>query len=259
MRTHGLGLRWEKRVQMLSNFHPPYVLSAHGCVVMGVWRPRDGKRTALPMATLAAQALGGYAPVRLLGGYVGMGFVLHYDRPPKEHPVAYREVIAAIALRRGARWAALPFDLVLDDEFNVVAGQHHYHIPKRLDRTLRIAVDASSMRASAVDIRFDADLGARAPVGFRGVSSALLHTMTKHGPVIGAATSPSIFASIPVRPDPRGARRARVRRFEVGALALESFLALYWDSMVVTLGAPRSAPWEYSCPVTEVSRAHASS
>lgn len=256
---HGLGLGWEKRVQMLSNFHPPYVLGAQGCVAMGVWRARDGRRTALPMATLAAPALGGYAPVRMLGGYLGMGFVLHYDRPPSEHPVAYREVIAAIALRRGARWAALPFDLVLDDEFNVLAGQHHYHLPKRLDRTLRIDVDASSVRASARDVLFDADLGARGPAAFRGISSALLHTMTERGPIIGAASSPPIFASIPVRPDPHGSRRARVARFEVGPFALESLRAQYWDSMVITLGAPRSESGEYSWPVTEVSRARSSS
>lgn len=261
-----LALASKERLQQLSDFRPPYELGARGCVVVGVWRSRDarvgdGSRRSVrsPMDAIAARGLDGYAPVRVPGGHLGMGFVLHYDRPPQEHPVVYREIIAAIALRRGARWAALPFDLVLDDEFNVRAGQQHYHLPKRLDPTLRVDIDGSRLCATARDVNVEAELGPRGAPSLRGLSSLVLRSMTELGPIVGGAASPAVFASIPIRPDPNGGRTARIVRFDVGPFTLKPFRAQFWDSMAITLGAPRPASGEHSCPVTEVSRAPSSS
>lgn len=210
----------------LEDFRPPYELGATGCFVLGTWH-RDG---------------------RWMDARLGAGLVLRYDRPPPEHPVAYSEVIAAYAVRDDGRWGALPFDLVLDDAFNVEAGVRHYNLPKRLDRSLRIEIARDTrgapcgMTAEGADLTFQASFGRTG-----GMLSAALASVvgfaTARSPVIGAhGDDVRIGAMIQLRPDARTARAADVARFTIGDHTLRPRFARFWGAIDVTLGAPRSLP-----------------
>jgi hypothetical protein len=195
---------------------------------------------------LGSEELGGFEPVRWRGGNVGAAFVLRYDRPPNDHPVAYTEVILANVVRRGAEWAAMPFDLILDNQFYVDAGRHHYHLPKRLDATLRIDVERdvagapARITASGNDIAFDAALGSVTVPCAKGLVSALLRGFTNHVPVIGTASQPHLRALIGVSPDAATAYRARSTRLAVGGRTLRALGAVFWEKLEITVGVPRT-------------------
>jgi hypothetical protein len=202
----------------LDDFHPPYHLGAFGCALVGVWN----------------------------GGHLGAAFVLRYDRPSNDHPVAYSEIILANVARRGAELVAVPFDLVLDNQFFVDAGREHYHLPKRLDASLRIDVERdaagapSRITASGNDIAFDAALGSVSLPFAKGIVSALLRGFTNHVPVIGTAAQPHLRALIGVSPDPTTAYRARSARLAVGGRTLRPLGAVFWKTLEVTVGVPRA-------------------
>lgn len=224
-------------VPALDDFRPPYHLGAYGCALVGVWSGAPA---------LGSRDLGGFEPIRWGGGHVGAAFVLRYDRPPADYPVAYSEIILASVVRRSAQWAAMPFDLVLDNAFYVDAGQQHYHLPKRLDSTLRIDVqrDAagrpSHITASGDDVAFDASLGPSAIPCATGLVSVLLRAFTSHIPVIGAAAQPLLSTLIRVEPDRTTARRARDVRLAVGGRTLRPMGSFFWEKLAITVGVPRA-------------------
>jgi hypothetical protein len=219
----------------LDDFHPPYHLGAFGCALVGVW---DGA------PALASEDLGGFEPVRWRGGYVGAAFVLRYDRPPADYPVAYNEVILAYVVRRSLRWAAMPFDLVLDNEFYVDAGRLHYHLPKRLDPTLQIDVERDAagvprrITASGNDVAFDAVLGSVTVPCAKGLVSALLRGFTNHVPIIGTASQPLLSTTIGVSPDSATAYSARDAHLAAGGRTLRPLGALFWGTLAITVGVP---------------------
>lgn len=221
-------------IPAIEDFHPPYHLGAFGCVLVGVW---EGRR-------VGSTDRGGFEPVRWRGGHVGAAFVLRYDRPPADHPVAYNEVILADVVRRSARWAAMPFDLVLDDAFYVDAGRLYYHLPKRLDPTLRIELERDAtgaptrMTAAGVDVVFDVALGSTAVPCVEGLGSALLRGLTSHTTVIGAASLPLLGATIAVDPETATARSVRKVRLAAGGRTLRPLGARFWGSMAITVGVP---------------------
>lgn len=231
------------RVQEAPPFQPPYELGANGCVVIGVWRPRS---RGAPHVTqrFACAAPRDVTPIRVPGGALGMAFILDYDRPAAAYPVRYREIIAAYAVRRGRGVAAVPFDLVLDDPFNVEAGREHYHLPKRLDRSLTITVERdasgtpSRVDAHGEDVSFGARLGRPDGGAIPRVTSAAIRALTRLGPVLGALRRPTVATDIPLRPSPASSQHARVERLTIGEYELLPIHAQYWGSVDITLGRP---------------------
>ncbi len=218
----------------LDDFSPPYRLGAFGCTLVGMWKGAPAPK----------DIGGGFEPVRLLGRPVGAALVLHYDRPSEAHPVVYSEVILAHLARRGLELVAVPFDLVLDNAFFVEAGLRYYHLPKRLDATLRVELvrDArgrpSRMTTSGGDLDFGADLE---PIVFPGVTpiaSTVMRVVTGRLPVIGTSSEPLLRATIRLAPDERPAYAARVARFVSGSSVLEPFAAFFWPSLAVEVGVP---------------------
>lgn len=225
------------QVPALDDFRPPYHLGAVGSAIVGVWSG--------PPA-FGSGDLGGFEPVRWGGGHVGAAVVLRYDHPPADHPVPYGEIILAYVVRRSAKWAAIPFDLVLDNAFYVEAGLRHYHLPKRLDTTLDIVVERdatgrpSHMRASGADVAFDASLGPRSIGCATALVSVLLRAFTSHIPVIGAASQPLLSTLIRVDPDRTTAHAARDVRLAVGGRTLRPIGSFFWEKLAVNVGIPRS-------------------
>ena len=219
----------------LDDFHPPYHLGAFGCALVGSW---DGA------PALASEDLGGFEPVRWFGRRLGAAFVLRYDRPPADYPVAYSEIILAYVVRRGVALAAMPFDLVLDNPFYVDAGRQHYHLPKRLDPTLQIDVarDAAGVprriTASATDVTFEAALGSVIVPGEKCLVSALLRGFTNHVPIIGTASQPLYRTIIGVSPDSATTYGARDARLAAGGRTLRPLGALFWRTLAITVGVP---------------------
>jgi hypothetical protein len=157
--------------------------------------------------------------------------------------VAYNEVILSYVVRRGLRFAVMPFDLVLDNAFYVDAGLQHYHLPKRLDPTLRIEVEHDAavprrMTASGSDIAFDAALGSIVVPGEKGIVSALLHTFTSCVPVIGTARPPPLSTRITVSPDSATTRNARGASLTAGGRTLRPLAALFWETLAITIAQP---------------------
>jgi hypothetical protein len=177
-----------------------------------------------------------------------MALVLRYDRPPLDHPVAYSEVIAACAVRHGVRSAAVPFDLVLDDEFFVRAGRRYYHLPKRLDPTLRIDVTHDDtgapelMTATGTDVVFEARLGPTKIAPADRLVASLMRSLTEHSLILGAAEAPVVWTSIPVRPEASTARAIDVTRLTVGGRTLRPLYGQFWASISITVSAPRIRP-----------------
>ncbi|MDB4994667.1 MAG: hypothetical protein JWM74_2099 [Myxococcaceae bacterium] len=221
----------------VDDFHPPYHLGAFGCALVGIWNRAP---------VLASDELDGFEPLRWRGANVGAAFVLRYDRPPQDHPVVYNEIILANVVRRGAELAAMPFDLALDNPFYVDAGRHHYHLPKRLDATLRIDVERdvagapTRITASGDDLAFDAALRSVTLPGANALVSALLRGFTNHVPVIGTASQPHLRALIGVSPDSATAMRAHSVRLAVGARIIRPLGAMFWQRLEVTVGVPRA-------------------
>lgn len=222
-----------------SDFRPPYRLGAFGCVIIGTWEARASE-------LLASSLPVGLHPLHWRGGSLGTALVLRYDRPPLEHPIAYNEVIAACVVRCGARSAAVPFDLVLDDEFLVRAGRQHYHLPKRFDPTLRVEVvrddtgEPERMTATAADVAFEANLRPTVVARADRFVASIFRTLTEQSPILGAADEPVVWSSIPIRPDASTARTARVTRLAVGGHTLRPLYAQFWASIAITVSAPRT-------------------
>ncbi|MBX3226259.1 MAG: hypothetical protein KIT84_43270 [Labilithrix sp.] len=210
----------------LDDFHPPYHLGAFGCVVLGAWSDAPDERA-------------GFEPLSWGRGYLGAALVLRYDRPPADYPVPYSEVILSYVMRRGARCAALPFDLVLDNPFYVEAGIRHYHLPKRLDPTLRIELDATRrITCAGSDLAFEAELGSVAVPGAKGIVSMLLRGFTGHVPILGAASRPFLRTIIRVSPEPATTYRARGAHVAARGRTLKPLAAFFWRSLAITVGAP---------------------
>lgn len=218
----------------LDDFHPPYRLGAFGCAIFGVWSDPPGPQ------------VGPYAPMRWPGGgYLGAALVLRYDVPSPDYPVVYGEIILSYVVRSGARLAAMPFDLVLDNAFYVAAGIEHYHLPKRLDETLRIDLESDSsgaprrIAASGADLTFDASLGGLGIPCAKGVTSALLRGFTSHVPILGTVRPPVLRTIIALSPDAATTRRAEQARITVRGRTLRPLSALFWRKLAITVGAPQ--------------------
>ena len=214
----------------LDDFHPPYRLGAFGCAILGVWRD--------PPAETGTDSVAGYEPIAWGRGYLGVAFVLRYDRPPPDYPQPYNEVILSYAVKRGLHLAARPFDLVLDDEFYVAAGLQHYHLPKRLDPTLRVERDERRITCTGADVAFEATLGSVVVPGARGVVSMLMRGFTGHVPILGATSPPVLRTIIRVSPDPATTHRAEAPRFSAGGRHLTPIAAFFWRSLAITVGVP---------------------
>lgn len=219
----------------LSDFHPPYRLGAFGCAVVGTW----------DCAPEPALDRGGFEPLRWRGRAVGAALVLRYDRPPAEHPAPYSEVIFAHLVRRGIELAVLPFDLVLDDPFFVEAGLRHYHLPKRLDASLKIDVERDAtgrevrMTATGDGLAYAARLEPVTAPGIGPMASALMRGSTGRLPVIGAAGQPLLSALIQITPGARPAYAVREVTLASRTARLRPLGALYWPRLALTVGAPR--------------------
>jgi len=222
----------------LDDFHPPYHLGAFGCALVGIWNAPPAP------SALAAASSGGFEPLRFGRGYVGAALVLRYDRPPADYPVAYNEVILSYVARRGLHWAALPFDLVLDNPFYVAAGLEHYHLPKRLDATLQIEVERDAVdipkriTASGNDLTFDAALGSVVVPCAKGLASTLLRVFTNHIPIIGTSSEPPLSTLIGVSPASATAYCARDAHLTARGRTLRPLGALFWGTLAITVGVP---------------------
>lgn len=218
----------------IDDFRPPYTLGAFGCALVGTWE-------GAPEPPVSVR---GFTSVRWLGRPVGAALILHYDRPPSTRPVPYSEIIFANVVRRGLTLAAVPFDLVLDDAFFVEAGLRHYHLPKRLDTSLRIDVERDardrprSMTATGSGLAFAANLEPIVVPGVEPVVAALMRASTKRVPVFGAAREPALKASIRVDPDAGPAYAIRGAALAARGTRLDTLAAFYWPSLAVTVGAP---------------------
>src|SRR3954469_3704851 len=125
----------------LPPFDPPYVLAGSFLALVGLW-DRGEAHPAPP----------GFRPLRLFGRTAAIVIANHYTEPPAELPIRYHEVIAASLVRRGLEIAAMPFDMVLDEQVPVDLGRQHYGLPKRLDAGLGIDDPPSAFTATAHDL-----------------------------------------------------------------------------------------------------------
>jgi hypothetical protein len=221
----------------LPPFRPPYELSGSAVVVVGTW---DGE---IP-ATLPA----GYRPVRLLGRPAGTVVACHYERPPKELPVRYHEVIAACIARRGLDAVSVPFDMTLDAELPVELGRTHYGLPKRFDAGLRLDIERARVSAragSGLDVRAEAHgaLASACAIPVRLAFSLGVRAITSALDVLGAARAPAIRARIALRPAGLGTS-ARVEVCRVGGATLRAAWCQAWSWTTTWLGPPRDAAAE---------------
>lgn len=217
----------------IDDFHPPYRLGAFGCALLGTW---SGAPAPPPSS-------GGFEPLRVFGRPLGAALVLRYDRPPPDHPTPYSEIILAHVVRRGLELAVMPFDLVLDDAFFVEAGVRYYHLPKRLDPTLRLDVQSDgegrpqTMTATANGLSFSASFAPTLP-GVTPLASRFVRIATELVPVIGSSSLPLLRATIAVIPDGEPALAIRRATLGAGPVQLRMLAGLFWPSLAVTVGVP---------------------
>ena len=182
----------------VGDFDPPYELAGSAFVAVGTWT-RD----------VAAHLPSGFMPVRLFGRPVGVVVGSDFAEPPKELPIRYREVIAAIVVRRGAEPMALPFDMILDAPTPVELGRRHYGMPKRLDASMLVESGDGRWSAWGDDVKIDAVAhGTFARLSLLPVRAAFslgVRLLTRHIEVLGTAHGRSRSARIALTPRGVGA------------------------------------------------------
>ncbi|OJY31401.1 MAG: hypothetical protein BGO98_15130 [Myxococcales bacterium 68-20] len=211
-------------------FDPPYELAGRAFIAVGTWR------TDAPIGPPD-----GYTPMRLFGRQLGILIASDFERPPRELPIRYREVIAAIVVRRGLTLRSLPFDMLLDDPTPVELGRLHYGLPKRLDTSTVVDMDAAHLAASASDMAIRARC--------HGVAASLfalplrlsfglgVRLLTRWIEVLGTADGPARRARIALTPSGVGTSFRDVS-IAVGGRELQSLWCQSWTLVSTHLGAP---------------------
>jgi hypothetical protein len=218
----------------IGDFDPPYELAGSAFVAVGTWSAWG--------EDVAHMAPPGFSPLRIFGRHVGILVGSDFEKPPEELPIQYREVVAAIVVRRGAELMALPFDMVLDQPTPVELGRLHYGMPKRLDASMLVEAGHDRWSAWGEDLRIEAVAhGALARLSLLPIRAAFalgVRLLTRHIEVLGAADGPSRHARIALTPRGLGASlrgiSAVVRGNELRPLWCQSWR---WSSTL--LGAPR--------------------
>jgi hypothetical protein len=182
-------------------FDPPYELGGQLAVLVGVLRGD----VQLPSA--AARA--GWRPVAFWGRSVAAIVASHYDDPPRERPVPYREAILALLVRRDAHLATLPISMQLDRMEPTSDGLRHYSFPKRYEPELRLSITAGgAVRIEAEDLRVEALPRGRWSQKVLGLPCVLFtvgtRALTAVLPVLGTAQEPHRRAIVALRPKGSG-------------------------------------------------------
>lgn len=179
--------------------------------------------------------------MRLFGRQLGILIASDFERPPRELPIRYREVIAAIVVRRGLTLRSLPFDMLLDDPTPVELGRLHYGLPKRLDTSTVVEMDAAHLAASASDMAIRAQS--------HGVAASLfalplrlsfglgVRLLTRWIEVLGTADGPARRARIALTPSGLGTSFRDVS-VAVGGRELQTTWCQSWRLVSTHLGAP---------------------
>ncbi|MDB4939459.1 MAG: hypothetical protein JWP87_6431 [Labilithrix sp.] len=213
----------------LPPFRPPYVLAGSCLALVGVW---DRDVHAPP---------DGFRPVRLFGRTAAVVIANHYTEPPAEMPLRYREVIAASLVRRGLEVAAVPFDMVLDQQLPVDLGRQHYALPKRLDTTFVVDESARAFNAHAHDLALEARthgvVASVFAVPIRIAFALAVRAITASIDVLGDAGSPHERARIKLRPRGIG-RSMRVTACTSRGVALRTVWCQSWSWTSTWLGPP---------------------
>jgi hypothetical protein len=214
----------------LPPFAPPYVLAGTCRVHVGLWEraAHDPPR--------------GYRAVQLLGRPMAVVITNHYTEPPEALPIRYHEVIAAALVRRGLAFAAVPFDMVLDEQLPVDLGRLHYGLPKRLDATFAVEESARTFRAVARDLALAGEahgpLASFCALPVRIGFALAVRLITASIDVLGVTYPPAQRARIALRP--RGIGQSwRARPSEAGGIPLRTLWCQSWTWTATDLGAPR--------------------
>ncbi|HVH46983.1 MAG TPA: hypothetical protein VM925_31785 [Labilithrix sp.] len=215
-----------------ANFAPPYVLAGSAFIVVGLWG--GDAPIAVP---------GAFSPIRLLGRQVGIIVGSSFEHPPRELPIRYHEVIAAIVVRRGLSVLSLPFDMLLDEPTPVALGRLHYGLPKRLDPEMSFQMDASHIAANGVDTSITAH--ASGPAGnmlalpLRLAFTLGVRLLTRRIQVLGTADGAPRHARIALTPKGLGASFPKVSAV-VGGRELKAMWCQSWSFSSTLLGPPRA-------------------
>ncbi len=214
----------------LPPFAPPYLLAGTCRVHVGLWEraAHDPPR--------------GFRDLRLFGRPVAVVITNHYTEPPPELPLRYREVIAASLVRRGLSIAAVPFDMVLDQQTPVDLGRLHYALPKRLDATFVVEESAArfSVAARGLALRGEAHgaLASFCALPIRVGFALAVRLLTASIDVLGVTYPPAQRARITLRP--RGVGQSwRAQPSEAGGIPLRTLWCQSWGWTATHLGAPR--------------------
>jgi len=181
-----------------ADFDPPYELAGSAFVAVGTWTRE-----------VAQDLPSGFVPLRVFGRHVGIVVGSDFEKPPEELPIRYREVIAAIIVRRGAQLMALPFDMILDDPAPVELGRRHYGMPKRLDASMLVESGDERWSAWGEEVKIDAvahrAVARLSLLPVRAVFALGVRLLTRHIDVLGTADGPSRHARIALEPRGIGA------------------------------------------------------
>jgi hypothetical protein len=228
----------------LPPFRPPYVLAGSCLALVGSW-DRD-----------VHEAPRGFRHVRFFGRTAAIVIANHYTEPPVEMPLKYREVIAASLVHRGLEVAAVPFDMVLDEQLPVDLGKEHYALPKRLDPSFVVDETGGDFSARARDLALGAQAhGAVASVlgvPIRLAFGLAVRAITSSIDVLGVASSPRERARIALRPRGLG-RSMRVTACTSNGVALRTIWCQSWAWTSTWLGPPRLLDDDTDNQDTEVS------
>lgn len=213
-------------------FRPPYVLGGSLLAIVGLW-DKGGAARETPS---------GFLPFRLFGRTVGIVIANHYSDPPAEMPVRYREVIAASLARRGTEIAAVPFDMVLDQQLPVDLGRRNYALPKRLDPSFVVEDTTAAFSATARDLELRAhahgSLASVCALPIRIAFALAVRAITASIDVLGSTYPPARRARIGLRPRGIG-HSLRVTVCTSNGVALRSLWCQSWAFSATHLGPPR--------------------
>lgn len=214
-------------------FEPPYALGGAMVVIVGTW--------AAPPALPVPERLAGYRPVRVFGALLGIIVGSDFQQPPEALPIRYHEVIASVLVRRGLRFASLPFDMRLDAPVPVELGHRHYSMPKQLDPDLEVHVtpDAVRIRGSVdVDARVHATLLRLLLLPLSLCVTLGVWAVTHLTDVIGAADQPTRAARVALTPAGLG-RSYALRLSTFAGLPLRPLWCQGYAHCTTVLGRPR--------------------
>lgn len=216
----------------IGEFAPPYELAGSAFVAVGTWARAP---------TLSVPP--GFSPLRVFGRHVGVVVASDFERPPAELPIRYREVIAAIVVRRGAELMSMPFDMVLDNPMPVELGRLHYGMPKRLDATMSVETRRRRWTMRGGDVHIDAIAhGPAARASLLPVRAAFalgVRLLTRRIEVLGASSGASRHARIALTPRGLGASFRRVSAVVQGN-ELRAVWSQSWRWTSTLLGPPRA-------------------